>query len=180
MEVSVIFCTYLQIGWELTAWWQCSWLYIIEGCISILVAFWVFFGLPANPTEANFLTAKDKDVMAIREAQRAQYLGSLVFDWSEVGRALLDPKVWLTYVQLSLLTGSSLINNRRAFIQFFQDIILYGFSTFLPSILRLDLGYSTLQAQYLSVPVYLLGGTSFFVSRLLCFTNKRRETVMVD
>lgn len=47
--------------------------------------------------------------MAIREAQRAQYLGSLVFDWSEVERALLDPKVWLTYVLLDLLTGSSLM-----------------------------------------------------------------------
>lgn len=47
--------------------------------------------------------------MVIREAQRAQYLGSLVFDWSEVGRAMLDPKVWLTYVLLELLLGSSLI-----------------------------------------------------------------------
>ncbi|KAI7773491.1 hypothetical protein LA080_010567 [Diaporthe eres] len=64
-----------------------SWLYIIEGCISILVSFWVFFGLPPNPTEPKFLTAKDKDVMVIREAQRAQYLGSLVFDCS------VDPRV---------------------------------------------------------------------------------------
>ncbi|KAL2279620.1 hypothetical protein FJTKL_13308 [Diaporthe vaccinii] len=71
-----------------------SWLYIIEGCISILVSFWVFFGLPPNPTEPKFLTAKDKDVMVIREAQRAH----------------------------------------------------------------------TLQAQYLSVPVYLLGGISFFIT----------------
>lgn len=71
-------------------------------------------------------------------------------------------------------------NNCRAFIQLFQDIILYGFSTFLPSILRLDLGYSTLQAQYLSVPVYLLGGISFFVSRLLRDANNWKGTVMVD
>lgn len=105
MEVRIIWCTYVRIGWKLTAPLQYSWLYIIEGCISVLVAFWVFFGLPANPTEAKFLTAKDKDVMAIREAQRAQYLGSLVFNWSEVGRAMLDPKVWLTYVLLELLLG---------------------------------------------------------------------------
>lgn len=55
---------------------------------------------------------------------------------------------------------------RRALIQFFQDIILYGFSTFLPSILKLDLGFSSLEAQYLSVPVYFLGGITFFVSHL--------------
>lgn len=109
MEVRTIWYTYVGFGWTLTARWQYSWLYIIEGCISVLVAFWVFFGLPANPTEAKFLTAEDKDVMTIREAQRAQYLGSLVFDWSEVGKAMLDPKVWLTYVLLELLIGSSLI-----------------------------------------------------------------------
>lgn len=73
-----------------------SWLYIIEGCVSIVVVFWVWFGLPAKPTEAKFLNAEDKNVMEIREAQRAQYVGSLVFEWSEVGKALLDPKVWLT------------------------------------------------------------------------------------
>lgn len=72
------------------------------------MGFWVFFGLPANPTEAKFLTAKDRDVMAIREAQRSQYMGSLVFEWPEVGKALLDLKVWLTYVLLELLIGSLL------------------------------------------------------------------------
>lgn len=52
----------------------------------------------------------------------------------------------------------------RALIQFFQNIILYGFSTFLPSILRNGLGFTSLQAQYLSVPVYFLGGVSFFIA----------------
>lgn len=51
----------------------------------------------------------------------------------------------------------------RAGIQFFQDIILYGFTTFLPSILKLDLQFTSLEAQYLSVPVYFLGGVSLFV-----------------
>lgn len=36
--------------------------------------------------------------MAVREAQRVEYLGNLHFEWSEVGKAMLDPKVWLTYV----------------------------------------------------------------------------------
>lgn len=52
----------------------------------------------------------------------------------------------------------------RALIQFFQDIIMYGFTTFLPSILQLDLNFTSIQAQYLSIPVYLLGGITFFVS----------------
>lgn len=41
---------------------------------------------------------------------------------------------------------------------------MYGFTTFLPSILQLDLNFTSIQAQYLSIPVYLLGGITFFVS----------------
>jgi len=43
---------------------------------------------------------------------------------------------------------------------------LYGFSTFLPSILK-SLRYSTLQSQYLSVPVYLFGGLCFLAVAFL-------------
>lgn len=41
-----------------------------------------------------------------------------------------------------------------------QDILLYGFSTFLPSIIE-SMGYSSLQAQYLTIPVYIVGGLCF-------------------
>jgi MFS family permease len=45
-------------------------------------------------------------------------------------------------------------------IQFCQDILLYGFSTFLPSIIQ-GMGYNTLQSQYFTIPVYVAGGLSF-------------------
>lgn len=45
-------------------------------------------------------------------------------------------------------------------VQFCQDILLYGFSTFLPSIIT-SMGYTSLQAQYLTIPVYAIGGGSF-------------------
>lgn len=41
-----------------------------------------------------------------------------------------------------------------------QDCLLYGFSTFLPSILK-AMNYSTLQANYLTIPVYMWGAISF-------------------
>ena len=47
-----------------------------------------------------------------------------------------------------------------AAIQFCQDILLYGFSTFLPSII-VSMGYSSVEAQYLSIPVYIFGGLCF-------------------
>jgi hypothetical protein len=47
-------------------------------------------------------------------------------------------------------------------IQFCQDILLYGFSTFLPSIIK-GMGYNTLQSQYLTIPVFMFGGLAFLL-----------------
>ncbi|KAK5653405.1 hypothetical protein OQA88_8890 [Cercophora sp. LCS_1] len=47
-----------------------------------------------------------------------------------------------------------------AAIQFCQDTLLYGFNTFLPSIIT-SMGFSSLDAQYLTIPVYIIGGISF-------------------
>ncbi|KAF9872232.1 major facilitator superfamily transporter [Colletotrichum karsti] len=143
----------------LRAW---SWLYIIEGSISLLAVAWVWFGLPDDPTRAKFWKPEEKEVMLARENQRQEYLGSQVFEWKEVWAALKDPKVYST-----------------ALIQFFQDIILYGFSTFLPSILRLDLGFTALEAQYLSIPVYFLGGVTFFSAAMLGDKWKLRGTFLL-
>uniref|UniRef100_A0A8H7K8H4 Major facilitator superfamily (MFS) profile domain-containing protein n=1 Tax=Bionectria ochroleuca TaxID=29856 RepID=A0A8H7K8H4_BIOOC len=126
----------------LNAW---SWLYLIEGCVSFVAAAW----------------PEEKEVMLARDRQRLEYLGSLNFEWVEVGRALKDPKVWLCCL-----------------IQFFQDIILYGFSTFLPSILKLDLNFNAMEAQYLSVPVYLLGGIVFFTAAIMGDKYKLRGTFL--
>lgn len=119
------------------------WVYIIEGIFSILVGLAVWYGLPNDPNNAYFLNDKDKHLMKIRAKQRAAYMGSEDFSWQEIKLAFLDPKVYLS-----------------GCIQFCQDILLYGFSTFLPSIIQ-SMGYSTLQSQYLTIPVYIIGGLCF-------------------
>jgi hypothetical protein len=70
-------------------------------------------------------------------------MGSDKFDWQEIRIAFQDPKLYLS--------GA---------IQFCQDILLYGFSTFLPAILK-GAGYNTLQSNYLTVPVYIFGAICF-------------------
>lgn len=60
---------------------------------------------------------------------------------------------------------SGLTQNSGA-IQFCQDILLYGFSTFLPSIIE-SIGFNSLQAQYLTIPVYIVGGGSFLALSFL-------------
>jgi MFS family permease len=130
------------------------WVYIIEGIFSFLVAPVIWFGLPNDPSNAYFLTDEEKRMMKVRAVQRAQYMGSEEFSWDEIRIGLADPKLYLS-----------------AAIQFFQDILLYGFSTFLPSII-VSMGYTVIQAQYLSIPVYIFGGLCFlavaFVSDHFC------------
>ncbi len=122
-------------------------LYIIEGSISIMASLWMFFALPDEPNQLKALTDREREIMRIRSKQREEYMGSQKFEWPEVRKGLLDPKTILSVI-----------------IQFCQDTILYGFSTFLPSILKKGLGYSGLEAQYLSVPVYILAGILFYLS----------------
>ncbi|CAK7242204.1 MAG: hypothetical protein STHCBS139747_003684 [Sporothrix thermara] len=139
--------TYIHETHGLQSW---SWLFIVEGLISIVVVPWVWFGLPSQPATASFWSAHELDLMRRRELKRIEYMGAERFDWAQVRSALLH---WRTYV--------------AALVQFFQDVVLYGFSTFLPSILKSGLGYTSLEAQYMSVPVYALGGISFITASLV-------------
>ncbi|CAI6897933.1 ANL_collapsed_G0053010.mRNA.1.CDS.1 [Saccharomyces cerevisiae] len=54
---------------------------------------------------------------------------------------------------------------------------MYGFSTFLTAILKMGLGFSSMQAQYLSVPVYILAGVVFLISAFLSDRFKMRGPI---
>lgn len=129
------------------------WVYIIEGIFSIVCVFAIWFGLPNDPSTAYFLTDEQKQMMKRRASERVQYMGSEEFDWNEVRMAFRDPKLWIS-----------------GCIQFCQDILLYGFSTFLPSILS-AMHYDTLQSNYLTIPVYIFGGIVFLTAARIsdCF-----------
>lgn len=122
-------------------------LYLIEGILSFICGLCVLMLLPDGP-HLLIHTAEERAVHESRTLRRKFYQGSTKFDKSELLSAL-DPKLFCSVI-----------------IQFCQDICLYGFSTFLPSILKSGLGFSSLQAQYLTVPVYLLAGFSY-----LCFAE---------
>lgn len=165
------YCILKMDGVAGVAGWR--WVYIIEGIFSFLVAPVIWFGLPNDPSNAYFLTDDEKRMMKIRAIQRAQYMGSEEFSWEEIRIGLKDPKLYLRYARTSLcLFPRTHINKSfSGLIQFCQDILLYGFSTFLPSII-VSMGFSVIQAQYLSIPVYIFGGFCFlcvaFVSDHYC------------
>lgn len=123
------------------------WLYIIEGLISVCASVWLFMELPADFDNIPYFSDKQRQIIKIRERQRVAYMGTGEFKWSDVIDALKDFKTYISFT-----------------IQFCQDVVLYGFSTFVTAILKLSLGYTSREAQYMSVPVYLLAGIVFLIS----------------
>lgn len=126
-----------------------SWVYIIEGLFSAACAILIWFGLPNDPANAYFLNDEEKWMMRVRNEQRRHYMGSEQFSWTEMRIALSDPKLMFSSVT-----------------QFCQDILLYGFSTFLPTILQ-SIGYDSFMSNVLTVPVYIWAAICFIAVAIL-------------
>src|SRR5947207_12140249 len=120
-------------------------LYIIEGAITIVFGFAIFWLLPDKPEHAYFLNAHDKETMQIRAEQTRLYAGTDKFEWRQVRLAFQDLKLYIRYIILNNLVTDS------ALCQFGADVCLYGFSTLLPIIIQ-AMGYGSVEAQYLTIP----------------------------
>ncbi|KAI0658153.1 MFS general substrate transporter [Cubamyces menziesii] len=117
-----------------------SWIFIIEGIMSVVVGVVAAFMFVDYPRTAYFLTAEE----------RASLVRNTLYDSSSVGEdeefatyhvvgALLDWQVWVAcLVEISIITP------------------VYGISLFLPSIIN-GFGFGPAISQLLSVPPYVIG-----------------------
>ncbi|XXH01588.1 orotate phosphoribosyltransferase [Hypoxylon texense] len=129
------------------------WLFFIEGAVSFclgIAAYWLF---PDNPETAYFLNDEERKLARARLEIHGNYQP---FDWADVKAAFRDPVCWLS-----------------GFIQFNADVYNYSISTFLPSIIQ-GMGYTSLQAQYLTIPCYVLGAAVYFGVATVSDKIKRR------
>lgn len=97
---------------------------------------------------------EERELTLARKRISEAYNGESKFSWREVMITVKDPKTYLS-----------------GCISFCQDILLYGFSTFLPSIIE-AMGHEGFAVQYLTIPVYILGGICFLV--FAWFSDKTR------
>jgi hypothetical protein len=118
---------------------------IIEGIPSVILGFVVFFWLADSPETAYYLTPAEKDLMLVRRRRQIGHTTSSdLLHKEDVIKAFKDWKIWMFAVG-----------------QFGVDTLLYGYSTFLPTIIR-GLGtWSTAQVQALTVPCYALGAITY-------------------
>lgn len=103
-----------QLG--LAAW---RWLFILEGILTVIVGAISWFTLPRSAEVAWFLTEEEKQMMKLRKQRDYIYKGGDKFEWRYVVMAASDPMVWIAAVSL-----------------FGAGVCLFGFSTFLPTILK--------------------------------------------
>jgi MFS family permease len=137
------------------------WLFIVEGCATVVVSVLLYFLLPDDFETAYFLNEDDRKLMRLRKEINARYNGKEEFEWKEVRKALTDPK--------SYLSGWS---------QFMSDICSFGFSTFLPLIIK-GFGYSTVRTQLLTIPVFLVSALIFVIVSWLSDHYKKRVVFML-
>lgn len=121
------------------------WLFIVEGCASVLVSIFVYFFLSDSFETARFLNEDDKKLMRIRAEINSRYNGRPEFDWAQVRQAALDPKLYIS-----------------SWSQFMADICSFGLSSFLPLIIK-SFGFDTVTTQLLTIPVFFWASAAYIV-----------------
>ncbi|KAF7195009.1 putative transporter C11D3.18C [Pseudocercospora fuligena] len=138
------------------------WLFLVGGLISVAVGLGCLLLLPDTFEKAWWLNENDKKLMRIRHSLNTIYQGeSEVFDREEVMLAFKDPKVWLS-----------------SFCQFCANTCSFGFSTFLPTIIK-GFGFSAVRTQLLTVPVYIWASIFYLTIAWLSDYARRRAFFMV-
>ncbi|KAG9076852.1 hypothetical protein FRC06_009246 [Ceratobasidium sp. 370] len=108
------------------------------GCV------WPFM-LADNPDSARWLTEEEKAYIRARKLrQQGETAEAQKFHWSDLCKCFKDPKVYAF-----------------AAAQFGCDTMLYGFSTFLPTIIQQLGRWTNTQTQLLTVPCYALGAATY-------------------
>jgi MFS family permease len=122
--------------------WQ--WIFILEGLAPVAAAFFLFFLLPDRPETAKFLTTEEREFVINRIAlQTGSGQGRVTsadkISWQLVKDGFADWKVWVAIVPFWACS-----------------IGTYGFTATVPTVLK-AMGYTTANAQLLTIPIYVFG-----------------------
>jgi len=136
---------------------------ILEGLPTLVLGIAVYFWLADAPETAYYLSPEERELMVIQKRRQIGHTASADLQHKEdVYKALKDWKV-------------------RAFGcgQWRADTVLYGYSTFLPTIIK-GLGkWSTAEVQALTVPCYALGAVTYLTVAYFSDRYQRRGLAVV-
>ncbi len=139
------------------------WIIIIEGLPTFILGISVWWWLADTPDSAHYLTAEERKLMYLRVRRQVGHTESSdQMHKADVIEGLKDWKIWLFCVG-----------------QFGGDLILYGYSTFLPTIIKGLGNWDTAQVQALTIPCYTLGAISYLVVAYLSDRTQKRAIFVV-
>ncbi|KAG5291437.1 high-affinity nicotinic acid transporter [Histoplasma ohiense] len=144
-----------QKGWR--------WILIIEGIPSVLIGVATWFGLADDPDTAYYLNAEERALMrACRNTEIGQTDSAQQFHIEDAKEGAKDWTIWLMCLS-----------------QFGVDTVLYGYSTFLPTIIKGIGTWTAPQVQALTIPCYALGAITYLVIAWFSDRMQRRAVFTV-
>ncbi|CAG7956408.1 unnamed protein product [Penicillium nalgiovense] len=134
------------------------WIMIIEGIPTVLIGVVTWFALADDPDTAYYLNKEERALVALR---RSRYIGQTEsaqkFHWADVKEGVLDWKIWAFSIG-----------------QFGIDTMLYGYSTFLPTIIKGMGNWTVAEVQALTIPCYGLGAIAYLCVAWLSDRSQHR------
>ena len=138
-----------------------SWIFIIEGLLTVVVALIAYKWVPHYPQQCKSFTPREKAIIAARLKADQDGVDEAPFSWEGVKQAFTDPYVYLY----------GLLFHGFAFA-------LYTVSLYMPSLIS-ELGYRAAIAQLLTVPPYFVAFVFTMTTAHLAFVVKRRLVFII-
>ncbi|BFZ55001.1 hypothetical protein PYCC9005_002039 [Savitreella phatthalungensis] len=138
------------------------WIFVIEGLLTVVVAFAAYFFIPHSPQRSLWLSEEDKRVLQYKMDHDGGHPVPFddSFQWKYVRRGVLDWKLWINFVIYVTMLAS-----------------LYSVALSLPSIIK-GLGYTTTDsAQLHSVPPYIVAAVCVITSAWLADKYMRTPVI---
>ncbi|KAL5334402.1 major facilitator superfamily domain-containing protein [Aspergillus crustosus] len=139
------------------------WIMIIEGLPTVILGISIWWWFADTPDTAHYLTVAERELIDLRMRKQIGYTkSSEQMHKADVYAGLKDWKIWLFCIG-----------------QFGGDTILYGYSTFLPTIIKGLGDWSNPQVQALTIPCYAMGAVSYLVAAWFSDRLQRRALITV-
>ncbi|KIJ14065.1 hypothetical protein PAXINDRAFT_13182 [Paxillus involutus ATCC 200175] len=148
-----------------------SWIFILEGVVTILVGFIAVFVMVDYPSTAKFLTAEERSFVIEKRRVMLHRMKNIPC-LNKFGPPSLTGRcgVFLFVERMDKLSTSTQVW-ALATVQVSIAVPLFGITYFLPTIIN-DFGYSTSLSQLLTVPPYALATVTILV--LAHFSDKMK------
>lgn len=79
-------------------------IFLFCGLLTVVFSVIMFWFMPDSPMEAKFLNRDDKFLAVERLRMNQMGIGSGVWKWDHVWEALLDPKTWLWFFLMLIIS----------------------------------------------------------------------------